>query len=73
MVMSALSTKADTGPHGIWAEDVLARGSLHAPELARAELKEVLTDDVHAPGFQRKRDRVWVRRAKGLLRKAEGH
>jgi len=37
--------------------------------LARAELKDVLTDDVHAPAFQRKRDRVWVRRAKGLAKK----
>jgi len=38
------------------------------PDLARAELNEVLADDLHAPTFQRKRDRVWVRRAKGLLR-----
>lgn len=36
---------------------------------ARAELREVLSDDAHAPGFQRKRDRVWVRRAKSLLRR----
>ncbi len=49
------------------AELYLARNQ---PDLARAELKEVLADDAHAPGFQRKRDRVWVRRAKGLLRKA---
>jgi len=39
-------------------------------ELARAELKEVLDDDVHAPAFQRKRDRVWIKRAKSLMRKA---
>jgi predicted nucleic acid-binding protein len=32
----------DTGPHGVWAEDVLARGSLHAPELARAEAANIL-------------------------------
>jgi len=32
-------------------------------------LKEVLADDFHAPKFQRKRDRVWVGRAKSLLRK----
>ncbi len=38
------------------------------PELARAELKDVIADDVHSPVFQRKRDRVWVRRAKGLMR-----
>ena len=40
------------------------------PELARAQLNEVLADDAHAPAFQRRRDRVWVGRAKGLLRKA---
>jgi predicted nucleic acid-binding protein len=32
----------DTGPHGVWAEDVLAGGSLHAPELARAEATNIL-------------------------------
>ena len=36
-------------------------------DLARAELKDVLSDDPHAPAFQRRRDRVWVRRAKKLL------
>jgi hypothetical protein len=39
------------------------------PDLARVELKNVLSDDVHAPTFQRKRDRVWIRRAKSLMRK----
>jgi hypothetical protein len=39
------------------------------PDLARAELMDVLSDDVHAPSFQRKRDRVWVRRAKSLMGK----
>ncbi len=38
-------------------------------ELARSELQEVLADDVHAPAFQRKRDRIWIRRAKNLLSK----
>jgi tetratricopeptide (TPR) repeat protein len=38
------------------------------PEYARMELKDVLSDDVHAPGFQRKRDRVWIHRAKSLMR-----
>jgi len=38
-------------------------------DLARSELREVLADDAHAPTFQRKRDRVWIRRAKSLLRK----
>ena len=39
------------------------------PDLARAELKDVLSDDVHAPAFQRKRDRVWIHRAKNLMGK----
>src|SRR5208282_500388 len=39
------------------------------PELARPELNDVLSDDIHAPAFQRKRDRVWVRRAKSLIYK----
>ena len=39
------------------------------PDLARAQLKDVLSDDVHAPAFQRKRDRMWIRRAKSLLSK----
>lgn len=38
-------------------------------EPARAELQEVLSDDAHAPKFQRRRDRVWIRRANALLRK----
>lgn len=32
----------DAGPHGTWAEKVLARESLHAPELARAEAMNIL-------------------------------
>jgi len=28
-----------------------------------------VADDLHAPAFQRKRDRVWVWRAKILMRK----
>jgi tetratricopeptide (TPR) repeat protein len=37
-------------------------------ELADVEFREVISDDRHAPAFQRKRDHVWVRRAKRLLR-----
>jgi tetratricopeptide (TPR) repeat protein len=48
------------------AELYLARNQ---PELARAQINEALADDVHAPTFQRKRDRVWVRRARSVLRK----
>lgn len=39
------------------------------PDLARAQLNEVVADDAHAPDFQRRRDRFWVRRARGLLKK----
>jgi predicted nucleic acid-binding protein len=31
----------DTGPHGAWAEKVLAGGSLHAPELALVEATNI--------------------------------
>jgi hypothetical protein len=49
------------------AELYLAKGRT---EPARMELTEVLADDAHAPSFQRKRDRVWIRRARSLLRRA---
>jgi tetratricopeptide (TPR) repeat protein len=39
------------------------------PGRARTELQDVLADDAHAPAFQRRRDQVWVSRAKSLLRK----
>jgi len=32
----------DSGSHGTWAEDILASGVLHAPELARVEAMNVL-------------------------------
>jgi hypothetical protein len=47
------------------AELYLVKGQKDA---ARAELTEVLADDPHAPAFQRKRDRVWIKRAKRLMR-----
>jgi len=50
------------------AEIYLARNQR---DLAYNEVREVVADDAHAPAFQRKRDRVWVRRAKGLLRKLQ--
>ncbi len=37
-------------------------------EPARAHLQEVLNDAPHGPAFERKRERVWVRRARRLLR-----
>jgi tetratricopeptide (TPR) repeat protein len=48
------------------AELYLARNQ---PALALAEVNEVVADDAHAPSFQRWRDRVWVRRARSLMRK----
>jgi tetratricopeptide (TPR) repeat protein len=38
-------------------------------DTARHELEEVLADDPHAPAFQRKKDRVWIKRARRVLRK----
>jgi tetratricopeptide (TPR) repeat protein len=43
--------------------------TLNQTDRARTELNEVLSDDAHAPAFQRKRDRFWVRRARGVLKK----
>jgi hypothetical protein len=37
-------------------------------DLARTQLNEVVKDDVHAPAFQRRRERIWVSRAKAVLR-----
>jgi predicted nucleic acid-binding protein len=32
----------DTGPNGLWAEDILTGGSLHAPELVLVEATNIL-------------------------------
>ena len=40
-------------------------------DLAREQLQEVLTDAPHAPAFQRKRERPWVRRATKLMRQVK--
>jgi hypothetical protein len=48
------------------AELYLAKGQT---DRAHAELQEVIAEDPHAPAFQRKRDRVWVRKARALARK----
>lgn len=37
------------------------------PQLARPLLEEVLSDDRHAPGFQRKREKFWIKRARSML------
>jgi Tfp pilus assembly protein PilF len=38
------------------------------PDLARAELKDAVADDAFAPAFERRRARVWISRARALLR-----
>jgi tetratricopeptide (TPR) repeat protein len=38
------------------------------PDLALPELQDVVADDVHAPAFQRRRERMWISRARSLLR-----
>jgi hypothetical protein len=43
--------------------------ALNRRDLAHAGLREALADDAHAPAFQRRRDRVWMRKASRLLRK----
>jgi hypothetical protein len=48
------------------AEMYLARNQ---PDLALHELTEVISDDAHAPTFQRRRDRIWINRAKSVLAK----
>jgi hypothetical protein len=49
-----------------YAELLARRGE---KDRARSEINEVLSDDAHAPKFQRERDRVWIRRANQLLAK----
>ena len=42
------------------------------PDRAREQLQELLAADPHAPAYQRRRDRVWVSRAKSLMRQLPG-
>ncbi len=48
-----------------YAELLLRQGD---PAAARKELEELIADDQHAPAFQRRRERVWLNKAKALLR-----
>ena len=50
------------------AELYLGKGE---KERARRELQEVIDDDLHTPTFQRRRDRLWMRKARRLLRAAK--
>ncbi len=52
-----------------YAELCIARNDFAS---ARAVLQEVIADDPHAPAFQRRRDRLWVWKARGMLRKVGG-
>jgi hypothetical protein len=47
------------------AENYLARKQY---DPARTQLTDVINDDAHAPAFQRRRDRIWVRRAQRNLK-----
>jgi len=51
------------------AELYLARGQR---DRAREEIREVLDDDPHTPAFQRRRDRVWIKRARKVARQLKG-
>jgi tetratricopeptide (TPR) repeat protein len=72
-VDAAIATWQRVLQHHSYARARVQLAELHLqkqqPELARAELTEVVADDAHAPAFQRKRERVWVRKAKALKRK----
>lgn len=37
-----VSALVDDGPYGLWAEGIIAAGSLHAPELVRVEVANTL-------------------------------
>lgn len=37
-------------------------------ELARKELTDLLADEAHGPGFQKQRDKIWVKQARALLK-----
>ena len=50
------------------AEAYLAQGQ---KEAAREQLQEVLSDSSHTPEFQRRKERIWVKRARRLMSKAE--
>jgi hypothetical protein len=48
------------------AEGLAAKGQV---DMAKAELREVIEEDAYAPAFQRRKDRIWIRRAKALMRR----
>lgn len=50
------------------AELYLAKGMR---EEAKREVTELLADEAHTAAFERKRDRVWIRKAKAMLKQLE--
>ncbi|HNQ90731.1 MAG TPA: tetratricopeptide repeat protein [Verrucomicrobiota bacterium] len=67
----ALATWKRVLEHHTYARARVQLAELYAAagesEAARAELREVVDDDAHAPAFQRRKDKVWLHRAKALL------
>jgi predicted nucleic acid-binding protein len=53
----------DTGPDGAWSEEILETGSLHAPELARAEANAAHDDlmqlNLELFAFDPFAERIW--------------
>lgn len=50
------------------AELLADQGQTHA---ARAEARTVVEEEAHTPVFQRRRDQIWIRRARALLQRLE--
>jgi hypothetical protein len=61
--------------HQSYARAHVQLAELHAElgetELARKEITDFLADEKHAAAFQKKQDRVWIQRAKALLKKLQ--
>jgi len=64
-----LSHNSYARAHVQLAELLLAQGER---EEARRHVEEVLSDLQHAPAFQRRRDRIWIRRARRLAAQVKG-
>ncbi len=64
-VLDRLVTKSPRLVHRVLYAHYLVHGE--RPDEARRQLEEGLHDDRHAPGFIRKKNRPWVRRAKKML------
>jgi len=67
-LMALAETLGALGEEGAAIETWKRVTENHSYPRARALLREVVTEDPYTPAFQRKRERVWLRRAKALLR-----